>query len=61
MEDDLSFFANGRRTQFSGKGKTTSIFGEIEDNLIFVSKLEDDLNFNVHGRHPQYQGKVKMT
>ena len=33
MEDDLKFVRNGRRPQFFGKWKTTSIFGEMEDDL----------------------------
>ena len=43
MEDDLNFKENGRRPKFLRKWKTTSIFGEMEDNLIFW-KMEDDLN-----------------
>ena len=63
MEDDLNFLANGRRPQFFGKWKTTSIFWEMEDNLSFLEigrqtnffrgKIEDDLNFKVNGRRPQ--------
>ena len=33
MEDDLNIFENGRRPQFFGKRKTTSIFLKMEDNL----------------------------
>ena len=57
MEDDLSFFSNGRRPQFFDnvgrpkKWKTTCIFLKIEDNLNF---LED-------GRWPEFCWKWKMT
>ena len=52
MEDDLSFFENGRRPQFPCK---------LEDNLNFSLKckstssgmnMEDDINFKVNGRQP---------
>ena len=49
LEDDLIFLANGRRPQFFGKWKTTSIFWQ----------MEDDLNFLVHGRQPSLFGKME--
>ena len=52
LKDDLNFWANGRRPQFLGKWKTTSIFAKMEDKLNFLNendlifcKMEDDLNF----------------
>ena len=37
MEDDNNLFQNGRRPQYFGKWKTTSISWQMEDNLnIFV-------------------------
>ena len=47
MEDDFNFKYNGRRTQFLGKWKTTSI----------SRLMEDDLNLKVNERRPQSQGK----
>ena len=44
MKDDLNFMENGRRSEFKGKGKTTSILRE----------MEDDLNFKRNGRRPQF-------
>ncbi len=65
FEDDLIFLVNGRRPQFWGKWKTTSVFVEMEDDLNFQSKsdlnylsnLEDERNFNINGRRPQLLGK----
>ena len=61
MEDDLNFLIfednldsfgneNGRRPQFFSKWKTTSIFLQIEDDLIFFLQIKDDLNFFINGR-----------
>ena len=47
MEDDLHFFLKWKTTQYFGKGKTTSIFWEMEDSL----------NILENGRRPQYFGK----
>jgi hypothetical protein len=33
MEEDLNILANGRRPQYFGKWKMTSIFWQIEDDL----------------------------
>ena len=44
LEDDLNFKVNGRRPQFQGKQKTTSI----------ARKLEDDLNLLLDGSQPQF-------
>ena len=43
MEDDLFFFQNGRRPNFS----------KVEDDLNFF-KMEDDLNFFQNGRGPHF-------
>ena len=57
MEEDLNILANGRRPNYFGKWKTTSIFCQIEDSLnILVVKrqwnttpifcqIEDNINF----------------
>ena len=55
MEDDLNILANGRRTQYFVKRKTTSIFWQMEDDLdnlekekttpIFFYQIEDNINF----------------
>jgi hypothetical protein len=37
LKDDLHFLVNGRRPQFFGKWKTTSIFLYIEDKLKFLA------------------------
>jgi hypothetical protein len=42
---------NGRQPHFFGKWKTTSIFGEMEDDLKFLGI----------GRRPQFFGKWKTT
>ena len=44
MEDDLNIVANGRRTQYFSKWKTTPTFW----------KMEDDLNYLENRRRPQY-------
>jgi hypothetical protein len=51
MEDDLNSFAKGRRPQYFGKWKTTSIFWQMEDNL----------NILTNGRRTKYFGKWKTT
>ena len=38
LEDDLNCLVNGRRPEFFGKWKTTSIFLYIEDELKFFDK-----------------------
>ena len=42
MEDNLNNLANGRRPQYFGKWKKTSIFWQ----------MEDDLNILANGRQP---------
>ena len=44
MEDDLNFMINGRRPQFAGKWKTTSICLQLESNLQFW-QVEDNNNY----------------
>jgi hypothetical protein len=51
LEDDLNYLANGRRPQFFGKWKTTSI----------QKKFGDNLNFIVNGRQPHFKKKWKTT
>jgi hypothetical protein len=41
MEDDLNLKVNGRRTQFLGNWKTTSICWQLEDDLHFW-QMEDN-------------------
>jgi hypothetical protein len=60
MEDDLNFVPNGRRPQYFGKWKTTSIFRQMEDDPIFW-EMEDNLNILADGRWLQYFGKWKTT
>ena len=43
MEEDLNILANGRRPQYFGKWKTTSIFWQMEDVINFW-QMEDDIN-----------------
>ena len=50
LEEDLNFLANGRRPQFFGKGKMSSIF---------FGKREDDLNSKENGRQPNFLAKGK--
>ena len=58
IEDDLNILANGRRSQFVEKWKTTSIFSQIEYNFKFwqmegnrhILEMEDNLNILVNGR-----------
>ena len=63
MEDDLNIFEKGRRPQFFGKRKTTTIFLKMKSTLIKdnatktiksknnnILKMEDDLNNFVIGR-----------
>ena len=42
MEDDLNMFENGRRPQFFGKWKTTSLFQKLKTTSIFW-EMEDRL------------------
>jgi hypothetical protein len=60
MEDNLNFKVNGRRPQFVGKWKTTSICWQLEDDLHFW-QMEDNHNFFyvLNGRRPQL--KVKLA
>ena len=53
LEDDLNYFAMGRRPQFFGKWKTTSI----------LRKMEDDHNFKLMGDYFNFLffGKLKTT
>ena len=46
MEDDLTYFGNGRGSQIFWKWKRTTI-------IILGPKLEDDTNFLRNGRQPQ--------
>ena len=59
LEDDLNFLANGRRPQYFGKWKLTSIFWQMEDTYIFGGKMEDDLNSLENGRRPQFINKIE--
>jgi hypothetical protein len=43
MEDDLNILENGRRSQALGKWKTISIFTKGKMTSIFL-QMEDDLN-----------------
>ena len=52
MEDDLNYLENGRRPQFFGKWKTTSIFLENGIQPQFRTQI---------GRRPQLFGKWKTT
>ena len=61
MEDDLNKLENGRRPQFFGKWKMTSMFWKMEYNLNLGPKLKDDLNVLANERRPQFFGKWKMT
>jgi hypothetical protein len=45
MEDNLTFFENGRRPHFFCKFKTTSHFLQMEDDLNFSCKMEGNLIF----------------
>ena len=68
LEDNLILLVNGRRPQFWGKWKTTSIFvqmeedlkfySNLEDDLIFLTNLEDDINFNVNQCEGNFPGHV---
>jgi hypothetical protein len=51
MEDDLNILANGRRPQYLGKLKTSSVIWKMKNDLIILE----------NGRQPQYFGKMKMT
>ena len=51
MEDDLNFFVNGRRPQFFGKWKKTSIF--------FVNGRQSQ-HF-VNGRRPQFIVNISQS
>ena len=53
MEDDFNILANGRRSQYFGKWKTTSIILQMEDDIDFL-KLEDTLNFYSIGKQPKF-------
>jgi hypothetical protein len=44
LEDDLNSWANGRRPQFFGKWKTTSILWQNGRQPQFFAKMEDNLN-----------------
>ena len=52
LEDNLNFLVNGRRPQFFGKWKTTSIFLYIEDELKFLANGRQ-LHLFVNGRQLQ--------
>ena len=44
LEDDLNILVNGRRPQFWGKLKTTSIFWQNGRRPQFFGQMEDNLN-----------------
>ena len=57
LEDDLIFLGNGRRPQYCGKWKTTSIFKKMEDDILLLNggnfnlkKMEDYLDFFANER-----------
>ena len=52
LEDDLHFLVNGRRPQFFGKWKMTSIFLYVEDELKFLANGRQLQSF-VNGRQLQ--------
>ena len=60
MEDDLNFFANGRRPQFFNMGKTTSSFEKLKKISFFLT-MEDHLILFVIRRRSQFWGKWKTT
>ena len=53
MEDNLNVKANGRRPQFKGKWKTTSILRKMEDDLN-LKENGRQLNFKEKGRQPPF-------
>ena len=70
MEDDLNFKNNGRRPQFLGKWKTTSILLKngiqpqlktSETNLNFLGKWETTSILWQNGKRPQFFAKWKTT
>ena len=60
-EDDLNILANGRRHQYLGKWKTTSIFSKWKKttSVCFVNERLPQFLFN--GRQPQLFYKWKTT
>jgi hypothetical protein len=52
LEDDLNCLVNGRRPQFFGKWKTTSIFLYIENKLKFLANGRQ-LQLFINGRQLQ--------
>ena len=66
MEDDLSFLgkwkttsvfkANGRKSKFPGKLKTTLFMGQMEDSLNYSDKWKTTLVIQANARLPQILG-----
>ena len=58
MEDDLTYFSNGRRPHFIIKWKTTSFYYQMEDDHNFFENEKRPQYFS-NGRLHQYFGKWK--
>ena len=63
MEDNLNFWANGRRPQNAlGKWNTTSTFlGKMEDELNFLGKWKTTSTLRQHEDDLNYLGKWRTT
>ena len=69
MEDDLNCFMNGRQPKFFQKWNTTSILGEMEDDLIFLEnrRQPETLGFRISSYNcsllhlMQFQPQIKCV